>query len=356
VFELGWNKSARPKYLIAGVLVWAAISPRGFMLDFLARDICSFNEIPSLPCRSRATVLCGYPAPQRQEKSCRGRQAGDFMFRLRHLPILLVILASTSAHAEQGFFEQLLDSLKSKAATTSEPAGEPADSTASEPLALQPTTTRRHNQKRSRASRRHSVSAPPRQPEARTGSPTASSKNIGRSSAADPAVPPELNNDSKPVESVLPSADQSNGLPSPAVWPNSAPAPLGAWPDESSGVESAQGDPPRGLQAEAQARAEDNARPGATDVAQQAEPEPFLDSQRIVLAGFSAAWLALGIGMFVFRRQLAKALNARRRQRPHAETRPDAPRALTVILRNAARDGTVAENGGDAERRAVAAG
>lgn len=45
----------------------------------------------------------------------------------RHLPILLVILASTSAHAEQGFFEQLLNSLKSKAATTtSEPVGEPA--------------------------------------------------------------------------------------------------------------------------------------------------------------------------------------------------------------------------------------
>ena len=60
----------------------------------------------------------------------------------RHLPILLIIFASTSAHAEQGFFEQLLDSLKSKAATTtSEPAGEPADSIASEPLALQPTTT-----------------------------------------------------------------------------------------------------------------------------------------------------------------------------------------------------------------------
>lgn len=276
----------------------------------------------------------------------------------RHLPILLIIFASTSAHAEPGFFEQLLDSLKSKTATTtSEPAGESADSIASEPLALQPTTTtRRHNQKRSRASRRHSVSAPLRQPEARTGSPPAASKNTGESSAAEPAVPPELINDSKPVESVLPLENQSNVLPSPTVWPNSAPVQVTAWPDESSGVGSAQGDPPRGLQAEAQARAEDDARPGATEVAQQAEPEPFLDSQRVVLAGFSAAWLALGIGMFVFRRQLAKALNARRRQRPHAETRPDAPRALTVILRNAARDGTAVENGGHAERRAVAAG
>lgn len=276
----------------------------------------------------------------------------------RHLPILLIIFASTSAHAEPGFFEQLLDSLKSKTATTtSEPAGESADSIASEPLALQPTTTtRRHNRKRSRASRRHSVSAPLRQPEARTGSPPAASKNTGESSAAEPAVPPELINDSKPVESVLPLENQSNVLPSPTVWPNSAPVQVTAWPDESSGVGSAQGDPPRGLQAEAQARAEDDARPGATEVAQQAEPEPFLDSQRVVLAGFSAAWLALGIGMFVFRRQLAKALNARRRQRPHAETRPDAPRALTVILRNAARDGTAVENGGHAERRAVAAG
>lgn len=274
----------------------------------------------------------------------------------RHLPILLVILASTSAHAEQGFFEQLLDSLKSKAATTSEPVGEPADSIASEPLALQPTTTRRHNQKRSRASRRHSVPAPLRQPEARTGSPTASSKNMGRSSAAEPAVPPELINDSKPVESVLPTENQSNVLPSPTVWPNSVPAPLAAWPDESSRFESAQGDPPRALQAEAQPKAEDDARPGTTEVAQQAKPEPFLDSQRVVLAGFSAAWLGLGIGMFVFRRQLAKALNARPRQRPYAEMRRHAPRALTVILRNAARDGTVVENGGGAERRAVAAG
>jgi hypothetical protein len=92
-------------------------------------------------------------------------------------------------------------------------------------------------------------------------------------------------------------------------------------------------------------------------LAQQAEPEPFLDSQRVVLAGFSAAWLGLGIGMFVFRRQLAKALNARPRQRPYAaEMRHHAPRALTVILRNATRDGTVAEIGGGAERRAVAAG
>jgi hypothetical protein len=109
------------------------------------------------------------------------------------------------------------------------------------------------------------------------------------------------------------------------------------------------------LQTEAQPGAEDNAQPDAT-VAQQAEPEPFLDSQRVVLAGFSAAWLGLGIGMFVFRRQLAKALNARSGQRPYAEMRRHAPRALTVILRNAARDGTVAENGGDAEHRAVAAG
>jgi hypothetical protein len=67
------------------------------------------------------------------------------------------------------------------------------------------------------------------------------------------------------------------------------------------------------LQAEAQPKAEDDARPDATEVAQQAEPEPFLDSQRVVLAGFSAAWLGLGIGMFVFRRQVAKALNARPR-------------------------------------------
>jgi hypothetical protein len=323
--------------------------------SFFVRDICSFYEIPSLPRRSHATVLCGYPAPQRQEKSCSDRQAGDFMFR--HLPILLVVLASTSAHAEQGFFEQLLVSLKNKAATTtSEPVGEPADSIASEPLALQPTTTRRHNQKRSRASRRHSVSAPLRQPEARTGSPTASSKNMGRSSAAEPAVSPELINDSTPVESVLPSENQSNVLSSPTVWPNPAPASLAAWPDESSSFESAQGDPPHGLQAEAQPKAEGDARPDATEVAQQAEPEPFLDSQRVVLAGFSAAWLGLGIGMFVFRRQLAKALNARPRQRPYAEMRRHAPRALTVILRNAARDGTVVENGGGAERRAVAAG
>ena len=273
----------------------------------------------------------------------------------RHLPILLIIFASTRAHAEPGFFEQLLDSLKSKTATTtSEPAGEPADSIASEPLALQPTTTtRRHNQKRSRASRRHPVSAPLRQPEARIGSPPASSKNTGRSSAAEPAVPPELINDSKPVESVLPWENQSNVLPSPTVWP--APAPVAPGPDESSRVESAQGDPPRGLQAEAQPKAEDDARPDATEVAQQAEPEPFLDSQRVVLAGFSAAWLGLGIGMFVFRRQLAKALNARPRQQSYAEMR-HAPRALTVILRNAARDSTVAENGGGAERRAVAAG
>ena len=276
----------------------------------------------------------------------------------RHLPILLIIFASTSAHAEQGFFEQLLDSLKSKTVTTtSETAGEPADSIASEPLALQPiTATRRRNQKRSHASRRHSVSAPLRQPEARTGSPPASSKNTAQSSAAEPAVPPELINDSKPVESVLPLENQSNVLPSPTVWPDSMPAQLAPWPDERSRVESAQGDPPRGLQAESPPKAVADAQPDATEVAQEAEPEPFLDSQRVVLAGFSATWLALGIGMFVFRRQLAKALNARRRQRPHAETRPHAPRALTVVLRNAARDGTVVENGGRAERRVVAAG
>ena len=197
----------------------------------------------------------------------------------RHLPILLIIFASTSAHAEPGFFEQLLNSLKSKTATTtSEPAGEPADSIASEPLALQPTTTtRRHNQKRSRASRRHSVSAPLRQPEALIGSPPASSKNTERSSAAEPAVPPELINNSKPVESILPLESQSNVLPLPTVWPNSAPAPIAPWPDESSRLESAQGDPPRGLQAEAQPKAEDDAQPDATEVAREVEPEPFLE-------------------------------------------------------------------------------
>jgi hypothetical protein len=316
-----------------------------------------FMKFRQCLCRSHATVLCGYPAPQRQEKSCSsGRQAGDFMFR--HLPILLIIFASTSAHAEPGFFGQLLDSLKNKtAATTSEPAGEPADSIASEPLALQPTTTtRRHSQKRSRASRRHAVSAPVRQPEARAGSPSASSKDTERSSAAEPAVPPELINDTKPVESVLPLENQGIVLPSPTVWPNSAPVPLAPWPDESSRVASAQGDPPRGLQAEAQPKTENDAQPDATEVAHEVEPESFLDSHRIALAGFSAAWLALGIGMFVFRRQLANALNARRRQRSRAETRPDAPRALTVILRNAARDGTMVENGGRAEPRVVAVG
>ena len=122
----------------------------------------------------------------------------------RHLPILLVILASTSAYAEQGFFEQLLELVEEQGRDDDERTGRlsPPTSIASEPLALQPTTTRRHNQKRSRASRRHSVPAPLRQPEARTGSPTASSKNMGRSSAAEPPVPPELINDSKPVESV----------------------------------------------------------------------------------------------------------------------------------------------------------
>ena len=277
----------------------------------------------------------------------------------RHLPILLIIFATTSAHAEQGFFEQVLDSLKSKTTTTSEPAGEPADSTAreSEPLALQPTTTtRRHYKKRYHSSRRHPQPAPLRQPEARAESPPASPKNTGQSSAAEPAVPTELINNSKPVESISPSENESNVLPSPTVWPNSATAPLAPWPDESPGIESAQGNPPRKVQAESPAEAENDAQADATEVAQKVAPESFLDPQRVVLAGFSVAWLALGRGMFVFRRRLATALNARRRRAHDAETPPDAPRALTLILRNAARDRTVVEKAGRAESRVVAAG
>jgi hypothetical protein len=278
----------------------------------------------------------------------------------RHLPILLTIFLATSAHAEQGFFEQVLDSLKSKTATTpGDAAGELTDSTAneSEPLALQPTaTTRRHYKKRYHTNRRHPERAPPSEPRARAELPAGSRTKDGQSSGPESAVAPELINNSAPLNSVVPSENESNVLPPPTVWPKPAPAPLAPWPDESSPLESAQGDSPRDAQAEIQPEAEIDAATDATEVAQKVDPESFLDSQRAVLAGFSATWLALGIGMFVFRRRLARTLDARRRREVHDAETPDTSRALRVILSSAGREGTVVETGGPAESRVVAAG
>lgn len=277
----------------------------------------------------------------------------------RHLPILLIIFATTGAHAEQGFFEQLLDSLKSKAtAVPSEPAGDLAASTVteSEPLALQPTTTtRRYYKKRNHAGRRHPARAPSTQAEAQAESlPTAPKKS---EESSPPAASPELISNSKPVESVLPSGNESNVLPSPAVWPNPTPVPLAPWPDESSSVEGAQGGASHEVQAESRPTEKIDARADVAEVADEVEPEFFLDSQRVVLAGFSATWLALGIAMFIFRRRLARTLNSLRQRRvPDYEMPPDEPPALTIILGNAARDHTVVEKAGRAETRAVAAG
>jgi hypothetical protein len=123
-------------------------------------------------------------------------------------------------------------------------------------------------------------------------------------------------------------------------------------------MDSAQSEPHRDVQAGPYREVPGETQQEMTDEAQQVEPEPFLDSQRLVLAGFSAIWLVLGIGMFVFRRQLARVIDAfRRRGRPAEETRSDelAP-PLTLILRNAASDGAATEQANYEERRAVAVG
>ena len=272
----------------------------------------------------------------------------------RRLPILLVIFITTGAHAEQGFLEQLFGSSKNTT-TTSEPAVENTGPTVSEsePLALQPTTSPRRYKKRYHPNRRHHQMAPVEQPGARAQAPASKAKP-DRPSTAEPPVAREPINSSKPIEEVLPSADANDVLPPAGVWPNPAPQAVAPWPVESPGMDSAQSEPHRDVQAGPYREVPGETQQEMTDEAQQVEREPFLDSQRLVLAGFSAIWLVLGIGMFVFRRQLARAIDAfRRRGRPAEETRSDelAP-PLTLILRNATSDGAATEQADYEEHRA----
>ncbi|HZP71135.1 MAG TPA: hypothetical protein VFB29_14435 [Pseudolabrys sp.] len=282
---------------------------------------------------------------------------------IRYFPILLIIFATSSVHAEQGFIEQLLESLKNaNATTTNQPTGETAASTAgeSQPLALQPTeATRPRYKKRYNGSRRHRQVTPSREPEARAESPSVpSEQNAAQPSAEAPAIPRELLNNSAPVEKVLPAADENNVLPPPADWPNSAPAPVAPWPVESSPLENAQGGPLREVQPGPESEAENDAPPVVTEASGEAGPQFLLDPERIVLAGFSAIWLVLGLGMFVCRRRLARALSVMRygRRREAPEMPPDPERALTFILRNAASDSAPLGQADDTRRRAIPIG
>ena len=139
----------------------------------------------------------------------------------RRLPILLIIfMMATSARAEQGFLEQFFGPLKNNGSSTSESAGDVAGATTaeSEPLALQPTATRTHPRKRYQSSHRHHRAAPTHDSEAQPGDESVvHDKSAPEASPEKPPALSEPAGDSKPVEDVRPTAENSNADSPP--WP-----------------------------------------------------------------------------------------------------------------------------------------
>lgn len=269
----------------------------------------------------------------------------------RRLPILLIIfMMATSARAEQGFFDQFFGSLKNNGSSASESAGDVTGATTaeSEPLALQPTTTRAHPRKRYHASHRHHPVAPAQDSDARPGAESAvRDKSAPEASPEKPSALPEPADDSKPVEDVRPTAENSNADSPPVSWPSSPPAELAAWPGSTpaDGAQSETVNNNDNMQSaptadESAAVRQDTT--ATTEAVEQAESDSFLDPQRLVLGGFSAAWLVLGIVMFAFRRRLARTIVAfeQRRSPPGPATVPRASSSpqLRLILKNAASD------------------
>lgn len=269
----------------------------------------------------------------------------------RRLPILLIIfMMATSARAEQGFFEQFFGSLKNNGSSTSESAGDVTGATTaeSEPLALQPTTTHTHPRKRYQSSHRHHRAAPTHDSEAQPGDESVvHDKSAPEASPEKPHPLPERADDSKPVEDVRPTVENSNADSPPVSWPSSPSAELAPWPG-STPVDSAQSETVNDNDNVQSAPTVDESAAvrqdttATTEAVEQAESDSFLDPQRLVLGGFSAAWLVSGIAMFAFRRRLARAIVAfeQRRSRPGPATVPRASPSpqLRLILKNAASD------------------
>ena len=305
----------------------------------------------------------------------------------RRLPILLIVLmAASGARAQQGFFDQFFGSLKNGSAA-SEPVGEATGSVPgdSEPLALQPTTVSRpHYKKRTHATYRHHQASPehhtqPRsepqraereRPTKKTPSP---SPSVSREVTARPAATRDVTPEDDASPNVAPAEDSvaptNDNVAAPAAWPDPAPPAVAPWPAERTPVDAVQTARPDDVQQEAPPQTLER-REEAAQPAQDIEPkdtretQSFLDRERYVLAGFSAAWLLLGIVMFMLRRPIAQVIDARRRpilraEIPRIPSRLPAAPQLTLILANAERDDPAADNNETElrdERRVVSIG
>jgi len=180
-----------------------------------------------------------------------------------------------------------------------------------------------------------------------------------------PPVPLEAVDRSAPAADTVPPADPA---PSVAAWPDPPPSVPAQWPVESPAVDgaspaaNAQIAEPENIQDQIPLLAMDTEE-AATRSAEDAEPQSFIDRERSVLASFSAAWLALGIMMFILRRPIAKVIVARRRRRmpiasPRIPPRFTSPPQLTLILENAENAGRMTEKKEEApgERRVLSVG
>ena len=294
---------------------------------------------------------------------------------VRHVPILFIVLmiisAAAGAHAEPGFFEQLLGSLKSAAPQKNELAAESTPINESEPLALQPTETatpRLSGRKRYHSRRHHRQAPAMEKSPMRVDPPTASQQRPTEPLTQDSSVPRELTDNAKLTEQVPPSTDVDNVLPPAGTWPNLAPQALLPWPVEDARAEAAlagpapaaQTEPARDQQAEPQTAMTSEGWQISMSDADEIEPDSFLDSQRLMLGFIAAAWLTLGLLTFAFRRYLARAIDALRRRRQQFgidTSQLDARRQpLTLILKNASNGGRVREKVGDVRVQALPVG
>lgn len=292
----------------------------------------------------------------------------------RRLPILLIVLtAATGARAQQNFFDQFFGSLKTNGPAASDSVGDTAGSVPgdSEPLALQPTVTRPHYKKRTHATQRHHESIPEHHRQARPEPRRAEQEKAAeKKQPASPTASPEVARPPSPAADVAPAdvevAPANVNVTPPAAWPDPAPPAVAPWPAERAPVDSMQTAQPDDAQNEAPPQAlktADDLREYTQGI-EPREPRSFIDRERNALAGFSAAWLVLGIVMFILRRPIAKVIDARRRpilrtEPPRIPARlPSAPQ-LTLILANAERDDPVVDKNDEelgGERRALSIG
>src|SRR6185437_1529665 len=172
------------------------------------------------------------------------------------------------------------------------------------------------------------------------------SPSVSREVTARPAATRDVTPEDDASPNVAPAEDSvaptNDNVAAPAAWPDPAPPAVAPWPAERTPVDAVQTARPDDVQQEAQP---------AQDIEPKdtRETQSFLDRERYVLAGFSAAWLLLGIVMFMLRRPIAQVIDARRRpilraEIPRIPSRLPAAPQLTLILANAERDDPAADN------------